>query len=188
MTTALVVAIVAGWPRHMCVSAGGLSVESFKLTRAAWHDAKSGYFVSKTFECDGSHRRVLMTRDRRMLEDEGYDMSRFGRQPKEFSDTPVEERAFALKTSGGIAIGMTKATVVKRLGKPARTAVRGAKGEYWCALYKSKVMEDRESGQILRNTYILKNGKLIEIAINLDAIPGCGEDSLSDEGWPWTKF
>lgn len=49
-------------------------------------------------------------------------------------------------------------------------------------------MKDRETGRVLRNTYIFKHGKLIEIAINLDSVPGCGDDSLSDAGWPWSKF
>ncbi len=67
--------------------------------------------------------------------------------------------------------------------------MRGRGKEYWCALYKKVVMRDRVHGRVLRNTYIFKHGKLIEIALNLDFIPGCGrDDSASDENWPWSKF
>jgi hypothetical protein len=84
---------------------------------------------------------------------------------------------------------MSRDEVVRKLGAPTRTAVRGGEGEYWCALYKKVEMEDRVTGRVLRNTYIFKHGKLIELAINLDAIPGCGDDdSASDKGWPWSKF
>ena len=51
------------------------------------------------------------------------------------------------------------------------------------------VMSTRDTGQVLRNTYIFKNDQLIEIAIHLDSIPGCGDDNPgSDEGWPWSRF
>lgn len=91
------------------------------------------------------------------------------------------------RTKSGIRIGMTRGEVEKQLGKPARTAVRGNAKEYWCALYKKALMRDRENGRILRNTYIFKHGKLIEIAINLDSVPGCDDNSLSDANWPWSK-
>ena len=101
---------------------------------------------------------------------------------------PIEDRKLELATKNGIRIGMTREQVVEKLGAPTRTAVRGNAREYWCALYKKVVMKDRERGHVLRNPYIFKHGKLIEIAINLDSVPGCGDDSLSDAGWPWSKF
>jgi hypothetical protein len=55
-------------------------------------------------------------------------------------------------------------------------------------LYKKVAMQDGSYGCVLRNTYIFKHDKLIEITINLDSLPGCCEDALSDEHWPWSKF
>ena len=98
-------------------------------------------------------------------------------------------KEFQVRLPTGLpASAWTRQEVVEKLGAPTRTAVRGNAREYWCALYKKVVMKDRERGRVLRNTYIFKHGKLIEIAINLDSVPGCGDDSLSDAGWPWSKF
>ena len=102
--------------------------------------------------------------------------------------TGIEERKLELAKKNGIRIGMSRDEVVEKLGAPTRTAVRGNARKYWCALYKKVVMKDRERGRVLRNTYIFKQGQLIEIAITRDSVPGCGDDSLSDANWPWSKF
>ena len=116
-------------------------------------------------------------------------MARFGRKPRgEIGGTAVQDHAFETSTKHGVKIGMTKAQVLAKLGKPTKSVTRGRKGEFWCCMYKKVQMEDREYGEVLRNTYVFKSGKLIEVSINLDSVPGCGEDSLSDAGWPWTKF
>jgi|GEM_PF-3722827 len=122
-----------------------------------------------------------------MVEAQGFDTTRFGRKPQFEGAAQITNAALKLQAGNGIAIGMTKSAVLKKLGKPARTAVRGAKKQYWCALYK-KLNGTREDGVILRNTYIFKEDKLIEMSLNLDSVPGCGEDSISDQGWPWSKF
>ncbi|HEX8311779.1 MAG TPA: hypothetical protein VF614_10700 [Chthoniobacteraceae bacterium] len=119
--------------------------------------------------------------------DSGFEVQRFGRKQDDGLRTKIEERKLDLVTKNGIRIGMSRAEVIKKLGKPTLTAVRGRKKEFWCALYKKA--EGRESGYVLRNTYIFKDDKLVEIAINLDSFPGCGEDNTaSDEGWPWSRF
>lgn len=189
MTTLIALAVLGtAWPKNLSVTLAGHDATSREPSNVCYHDKKTGYFAYKMLECDGGHRSIVLTRDRRMVEEAGYDTKRFGRAPKVEFTTPILERSFALKTGHGISIGMTREEVQKKLGKPAKTAVRGAKKEYWCALYKQAAMRTKEEGEVLRNTYIFKNGKLIEIAIHLDAVPGCGEDSLSDTGWPWTKF
>lgn len=179
--------LASPWPSNLSVKAAGIAADQREPFRVAYHDPKSGYFAYKTFECDGGHVSVSITKDRRNVASGGYDTTRFGRKA-EYEETPIKDKAIPLSTGNGVKIGMSKAAVLKKLGKPVRTAVRGKKGEFWCALYKKAQMEDKETGQVLRNTYIFKNGKLIEISINLDSVPGCGDDSLSDEGWPWTSF
>jgi hypothetical protein len=140
-------------------------------------------------DCDGAHTSITLTKDRRMVTESGFEVARFGRKPEEGAGAKIEERKFDLATKNGIRIGMSRDEVVAKLGEPTRTAVRGKNKEFWCALYKKVEMQDKVSGRILRNTYIFKQGKLIEIAINLDSFPGCGDDDTkSDEGWPWSKF
>lgn len=81
-------------------------------------------------------------------------------------------------------MGAMEGEVRRRLGNPARQLDR--KG-YRCLLYKS-IRGNDQDGAVLRNTYIFKHGKLIELAVHLDSLPGCGSDSRSDKGWPWTRL
>lgn len=180
--------LLVTWPANLTVAVGGMSTEAPVLVHRCWHDPESGYYLYKTIDCDGAHKSITLTKDRRMVQDCGFEVARFGRKPEDNPGTATEDRKIELATKGGIRIGMTRQEVVEKLGVPTRTAVRGNAKEYWCALYKKVVMKDRETGRVLRNTYIFKHGKLIEIAINLDSVPGCGDDSLSDAGWPWSKF
>ncbi len=189
MIAALIaIALTVSWPANFTVAVGGMSAEARVVSHGCWHDPESGYYLYKAIDCDGAHVSITLTKDRRMVQDCGFEVARFGRKPEEGPGKAVEERKIDLATKGGIRIGMTRAEVEEKLGKPTRAAVRGGKKEFWCALYKKVVMKDRETGRVLRNTYIFKNGKLIEISINLDSVPGCGDDSLSDKGWPWSQF
>lgn len=180
--------ILAPWPKNIAVSAGGLNATDYEPTNACWRDPKTGYYIYKNMECDGGHRAITITKDRRVLEEAGYDTTRFGRKPKEWMPYKIETRPFPASAGNGVRMGMTKSSLLKKLGKPAKTAVRGKRGEFWCALYKKADLDAKKEGQVLRNTYIFKNGRLVEMKINLDSVPGCGDDSLSDAGWPWTKF
>ena len=181
--------LLSPWPSHLTVAAAGMSAERREVTHGCWHDPASGYYLYKSMECDGAHTLVTLTKDRRMVLESGFEVQRFGRKQDDGPKTKIEKRKLDLVTKNGIRIGMSRVELVKRLGKPTLTAVRGRKKEFWCALYKKVAMEGKESGRVLRNTYIFKDEKLIEIAINLDSFPGCGEDNTaSDEGWPWSQF
>lgn len=187
MLTVLAIAVLA-WPKTMATGLANLTVRTNELTNRCFRDPKSGYYVFSTVECDGSHRSITLTKDRRNVGTAGYDTSRFGRQNNGEAYQQIKESSFALSAGNGIRIGMTPDDVRGKLGKPTRTAIRGKNREFWCALYKKVQMESKEDGAVLRNTYIFKNSKLVEIIVNLDSVPGCGEDSLSDEGWPWSHF
>jgi hypothetical protein len=178
--------LLLAWPKSMSVSVAGVRVDQREPFHLAWHDAKTGYFVYKTFECDGGHVSLTLTRDRRGA-GYVYDTSRFGRKPYEEAKEQIVDRSFPLATGHGIKIGMVRAELTRRLGKPYRVAVRGPKREFWCAMYK-QVAGKKDSGVVLRNTYIFKHGKLIEVSLNHDRLPGCGSDSMSDADWPWTHF
>ena len=180
--------LLTAWPSHFTVAVGGMSAERRTITSGCWHDPESGYYLYKSMDCDGAHTHIMLTKDRRMVAESGYEVARFGRKPEEGAGAKIEERKLDLTTLNGIRIGMSRDEVVSKLGPPTRTALRGQEKEYWCALYKKVTMENRVTGAVLRNTYIFKHGKLIELSINLDRIPGCGDNSASDEGWPWSKF
>ena len=163
--------LLAAWPSHFTVAVGGMSAERRTITSGCWHDPESGYYLYKSMDCDGAHTLITLTKDRRMVSESGYEVARFGRKPEESAGARIEERKLDLSTLNGIRIGMSRDEVVSKLGAPTRTAVRGSEKEYWCALYKKVKMENRVTGRALRNTYIFKHGKLIELSINLDAIP-----------------
>lgn len=185
----LAAAVFVAWPANLTPAVGGMSAEARSVTRGCWHDPANGYYLYKSMDCDGAHTSITLTKDRRMVLESGFEVARFGRKPEDAPGADIENRKLNLETRNGIRIGMTREEVVEKLGKPARTAVRGKGKEYWCALYKKVAMRDKVNGRVLRNTYIFKHGKLIEIAINLDSIPGCGDDdSATDEGWPWSTF
>ena len=184
-----VVILLAAWPSNFTVAASGMSAEARGVTFGCWHDPKSGYYLYKAMDCDGAHTGITLTKDRRMVVESGFEVARFGRKPEEAAGNNIEERSLDLTTRHGIRIGMSRDEVVGKLGTPTKTAQRGKNNEFWCALYKKVEMKDKVSGRVLRNTYIFKHDKLIEIAINLDSIPGCGDDdTTSDKGWPWSQF
>jgi hypothetical protein len=187
MLTLLAIAAIT-WPKTMATSVAGVSITTQEMVSRCWHDAKSGYYVYNTIDCDGGHKSITLTKDRRLVGEVGYDTSRFGRKPKNDPIGQIGQRSLKESAGNGIRIGMTPQQLKARLGKPTKTATRGKNREFWCAMYKKVQMETKEEGRVLRNTYIFKNSKLIEISVNLDHVPGCGEDSLSDEGWPWTHF
>lgn len=178
--------LLAVWPSYLTVSVAGMSAESRQITQGCWHDPKTGYYLYKGIECDGAHASITLTKDRRMVSESGFKVPSLTHKQEYFRETQVDERPIQLSTKNSVRIGMSRDEVLHRLGKPVLTAVRGKNSEYWCALYK-KV--NRKDELMLRNTYIFKHGKLIEISVNLDSIGGgCGADPDSDEGWPWSKF
>lgn len=188
MMTSLILLTALAWPRNMTISAGGFSLESRQVTNGCWRDPQTGVYALKTMECDGAHRSITVTKDRRVISSSGYNLARFGKANPEGYENEVVERTVRSSTGHGVAFGASRTAVLRKLGTPFKSVKKGRNGEFRCDLYKKIQMDSREDGSVLRNTYIYKNGKLIEILLNLDAIPGCGDDSRSDEGWPWTKF
>jgi hypothetical protein len=176
------------WPTNLCASIGTVSAEEQVGGISCWHDTSSGYYLYRVIDCDWAHVGVTLTKDRRMVANCGFEIPNYNDKKKDLPSNPIVLKKFKLATKNGVQIGMTREQVEKKLGKASRTAVRGGNKEYWCMLYKKAAMEDDSYGCVLRNTYIFKHDKLIEIAINLDRLPGCCEDALSDENWPWSKF
>jgi hypothetical protein len=161
------------WPSRLTLSVAGMSAEEYLNSNSScWHDPKSGYYVCKNIDCD-AEVTVRLTKDRRMVNNSGN-----------------IERPLELSTKHGIRIGMSPDEVLRTLGQPNRTAIRGSNKEYWCALY---MKIDTKAEQALNNTYIFKHGKLIEIEITLtaeiygEAGLGVGEKYYLQK-WPSSEF
>lgn len=161
-------------------SVAGFSVHGTTVSQALRHDPKSGFYLSKSVDCDFSHVTVILTRDRRML---GVEV-----EGGEARDINITQQSLPLTTKNGIKIGMAVNQVEQRIGAPDRVARMGARKEFLCYLYRQIKMEDRENGYALRNTYVFKRGLLIEVQIHGDSIPGCGGDGRDESWWPSGRF
>lgn len=163
------------WPSRLTVRVGGMSVDEPQLHSACWRDATTGYYLCRWIECDGAHITITLTKDRRLIGPWNHAWA-----------AGVQKRQFPLSTAHGITIGATKDEVRRKLGEPIRTAIRGEQGQYWCALYKAV---DKKHELALRNTYIFKDNRLIEISIYLESPEGGDLTELdSDDGWPSSQF
>lgn len=164
----------SNWHKNLTVSGGGMSLLSRKVTYACWHDQKSGYFALKTWDCDGGHRYITITKDRGLLILSGFDLTSFGRPNLNSSEKRAPtEHPFEPETLHGISIGMSEKQVLSRLGKPNKHSHEGKSPRYDTLRYEQTIMQNKTDGQKLLNEYVFKNGKLIQIVLNLEGIPGC---------------
>lgn len=144
------------------------------MAQAYIMDTNSDYYLTKAVDCDFSSVNITLIRDRRMIPD--------------WISSPTKE-PLNLSTNTGEYIGMALSTLMKKLGKPTKQVRRGAQSQYTCLLYRAVRMEDKTFGQRWDRTYIFKGGKLIEINLNYQSIPGCGDsDPYSLTHWPPGKF
>lgn len=158
----------------MLLQLGPFDVTQRNYAQAQCNDTDSRYFAQKLVDCDYGHVTLRLTSDRR-LQYEG-------------SGATLERRRLGTILKNRVHLFDSPVSVRRIAGKPFKQATRGANDEYLCFMYKSIHMDNATDGDVLRNTYIFKKNRLIEVAVSLDSIPGCGEDSLSDEGWPWSQF
>ncbi len=166
--------ILSAWPKQFVESAAGLNVESVKVRIACWLDPGTGWFALKTRECDGAHVAIIITKDRNVVEENGFDVPGFGREEKDFgSGEAIQRKSFAPKTRNKIAVGSKISTVVRILGTPTARFREGTRKQFEVLQYKAVLMTDKENGKSLENTYVFKEGRLIEIRLFRNLIPGC---------------
>jgi hypothetical protein len=121
----VIAAAQSSWPPTLTAEVGGLSLVSELPAYVCHFDKASRFFVYHTNDCDGSHRSLRLTRDRRMIASAGYNAQPCGGPASDSFDKTIETRPFHLGTGHGINIGMSRRELVKKLGQPEKTAVRG---------------------------------------------------------------
>ncbi|MGV3618166.1 MAG: hypothetical protein ACO1SV_22800 [Fimbriimonas sp.] len=141
-----------------------------KHGQAGIHDPKRGFYLVRGAECDGSHVSLILTRDRKEVNQWGYKVP-------SLVDTqgylPLRERPLpSLATGKGIQIGDTVAVLQKRLGRPTRVERSGDRRQFTSYVYFWRDVVDGE-GEEVTNTYVFKGGRLIEISFHRDSVPGC---------------
>lgn len=137
------------------------------------HDAKSGFYLVRGVECDGAHLRVTLTRDRKIVSDEGYQIP--GYKPVDGIErylTLKEKPLSTLSTGKGIKIGDSPQRVRTLLGAATKTQKTGSRKQFDEMTYFWRDVKNGE-GWEWTNTYTFKGGKLIEISFNREAVPGC---------------
>lgn len=157
------------WPKFLTASAGGVDLEAYPIPLRSLRDPGSGFFRLVTGDCDGAHLALTITRDRAIMRNLGFEMV----DDDDDNAFGVREKPFAERTSNGIAIGMTQQQVIAKIGPPTKSTISGNRKQFRNFIYEGTVMTDRENGATLRNEYIFKANKLIEINISRDSIPGC---------------
>jgi hypothetical protein len=134
----------------------GRGKESAQIKR---RDTKSGFWICRTLECDGGHVTLMLTKDRAILPvPDGWD--------------PESKKAANFRylgTDRGIRIGITESQATDKIGMPLK---RKLDGPYVRTSYEWKNLKNGE-GYIFSQELVFKKGKLIEISVGREAVPGC---------------
>lgn len=164
---------------------GGLNLHS-DPGNECFYQARSKTYLINTNDCDGSHRSITLTKDRRVVELRHFDVPDFGKDLG--TDYNLVEKNFPLETGKAISLGSPLSSTKAKLGRPFKTVKRGSRNEFICLLYREKVMYSKTTGEIVHESYIFKSGRLVEIRFDYDRIPGCGDVPTDHSGWPWSLF
>lgn len=122
-------------------------------------DPATGYWIGRGIECDGAHVIVILTKDTKMFRNF---------YPLPPGEVPTAKIRF-LGTDKGVMIGMTENQASAKIGKPKK---RKLDGPYIRTFYEWKDIKNGE-GYIYSQELVFKKGKLIEIAVGREAVPGC---------------
>lgn len=135
------------------------------------HDSRNGYYLIGGGDCDGAHRRLTLTRDRRIVANEGYKVVAPELGLKGDGYKTLQEARLPLSTGKGVRIGDTPRKVVAKLGNPTRTELSGSRKQFVEFHYDWNDVKNGE-GVIYGNTYVFKAGRLIEISLVSNSVPG----------------
>ncbi len=129
------------------------------------YDKRTGYYLIRYAEGDGANLTLLLTRDRKMIQDQGYKVPSL---PDSGNTRLLAEKSLpSLKTGKGIKIGDTKSQVQSLLGKPHKTSTEGSANQYDVLSYQAAVKADPKKvgslGQFWQQRYVFKENRLIEI-------------------------
>lgn len=167
-----IVTVGDGVPKNVDISVAGYVIQKDPVTI---YDKTSGFYLMRSVECDGSHRSIVLTKRR---EQTGWYQGAY------LSEYHERELAY-LRTGRGIAIGDGVKKVIRVLGKPTETI---KKDKWEGLLFVGKVRYAPGEGVNYTSEYVFENGKLIEVRLGQDMVPGCGgEDGDFEYGLWLTK-
>ncbi|MBS1716310.1 MAG: hypothetical protein JSS72_01105 [Armatimonadetes bacterium] len=138
---------------------------------AVW-DKASGWYLVRSYDCDGAIQSLILTRDRKLVRQEGYAVPSLGATGSDdsYGDRKLTHRSLTkLATGKGVKIGDTSEMVVQKLGKPSTIHNKAGFLEY--------NYHFDHKGATVDNTYTFKAGMLIQIVLGFDDEE---DDSLPD--------
>jgi len=127
----------------------------------AVHDPKSGFFLVREIECDGGLVSLLLTRDRKVVADNGFSVTGYSASDSVLPKV-VEKPLPSLSTGKGLSIGDSEAKLKALYGKPKSVQFEGNAKQFRVCSYKLKTDADYEA------RYTFKVGKLIEVSLFRD--------------------
>ena len=154
---ALAMLIGVGFPPHVTPVLGSINVTERPET-CLYRETGNPYFLYAALDCDGSHVSAVLSRDRRILAD--------------ISSFPTYKRRIPRQIFRGIALGDSGQKVTSTLGKPQRRMK--PKGPYTVLRYFA-LLPDGEGKRYLINDYVLKSDRVIEVSVDWETVPGCGD-------------
>ena len=134
------------------------------------YDAARGFYLVRSVECDGAHIGVILTRDRHVVKNWGYEVPSL---PETKGGQALETKSLAsLETAHGIKIGDDVKTLRARLGAPTNVNRSGSRNQFRNHNYIWRNVKNGV-GEIWKNEYVFKEGRIIEIILARDLVPGC---------------
>jgi hypothetical protein len=127
-------------------------------------DRSQGVHLYSSIECDGGHRRLILSRDLDAIrKNEGYEAS------KDFLDyLPQSDKPLAAATELGVKLGDTPEAVRARLGAPARDFF-SKKFQARELIYKYR---DARQQRLYASYYLFREGRLFYIELSWDIEDG----------------
>ena len=126
------------------------------------HDAKTGFYLVRSVDCDGAFVRLLLTRDRKLVSEMGVGVPGFNdADPYEIA---VEKPLPSLSTGKGLKIGDSEARMRALLGSPSKASVEGSRSQFRVCSYKWKSPKNKDDISVTYDQrYTFKAGRLIEV-------------------------
>lgn len=126
------------------------------------YDKRSGFFMIRDFECDGAIKSILLTRDRKLVADQGFYVPGFSPNDRRGYSKLIEKPLRSLETGKGVKIGDSQADVRRRLGFPTEAKHTGARKQFVDYEYRLHVGKG-DDAEVDEQRYTFKANKLIQI-------------------------
>lgn len=133
--------------------AGYLLANDEKHATMTVQDTRSDYILARSGECDGAYQTLILSRDRKALQEGGY---------LYLEGQHLERKALPSLASGkGLRIGDGPSRMIRLLGKPKKALKEGDRKQY-----RTYVYSGRFGGFDYDERYTFRGERLVEVRFN----------------------